>query len=252
MIIITDVNLRLAGGMSLSAAAGWDEVSALANIMLKKDTKDVFATLPQKLPVQYVVRAYTDIVTKVVSKNVAFDLDGTLLDSRKRHKVVLDDILKSYNISIDTSDLIEFKRNKKNNIEYLTYKGLDYLTAKSIQEEWISNIENDKYLRLDILYPYTIDLINKHKGANLILITARNKKESVLKQLDSLNLSKFFKDIFVVPTSGNVAVKKAEILIKQNIDLIYGDTEVDYKAAKIANIEFIFCKNGFRSNRYII
>ena len=34
--VITDVNLRLAGGMSLSATAGWDEISALAKIMLDK------------------------------------------------------------------------------------------------------------------------------------------------------------------------------------------------------------------------
>lgn len=62
--VITDVNLRLAGGMSLSYAAGWDEVSALADILLEKDDEEVFSHISAAIPEQFVVRAYTDIVTK--------------------------------------------------------------------------------------------------------------------------------------------------------------------------------------------
>ena len=61
---ITDVNLRTAGGMSLSYAAGWDEVSALAKIMLGQTDQDIMNTLPTQTPETFVVRAYTDIVTK--------------------------------------------------------------------------------------------------------------------------------------------------------------------------------------------
>lgn len=64
--VITDVNLRTAGGMSMAYAAGWDEVSALAKIMLGRSTADVFETIPKKVPETFVVRAYVDIVnTKV-------------------------------------------------------------------------------------------------------------------------------------------------------------------------------------------
>lgn len=62
--VITDVNLRLAGGMGLSYAAGWDEISALANIMLERPDHEVISSLKLSHDVQYVVRAYTDIVTK--------------------------------------------------------------------------------------------------------------------------------------------------------------------------------------------
>lgn len=62
--VITDVNLRTAGGMSMAHAAGWDEVSALAKIMLKKDEKDITKTLPEKISETFVMRAYTDIVTQ--------------------------------------------------------------------------------------------------------------------------------------------------------------------------------------------
>ena len=65
--VITDVNLRLAGGMSLSAAAGWDEVSAIADILLKKSEDEIVSHLNINRTEKFVVRAYTDIVTKELS-----------------------------------------------------------------------------------------------------------------------------------------------------------------------------------------
>lgn len=62
--VITDVNLRTAGGMSMAHAAGWDEVSALAKIMQGKSVNDIVKTLPDKIPETFVMRAYTDIVTQ--------------------------------------------------------------------------------------------------------------------------------------------------------------------------------------------
>lgn len=64
--VITDVNLRMAGGMSLSFAAGWDEVAALADILLNRTNKEICSHLCLRASEQYVVRAYTDIVTKEV------------------------------------------------------------------------------------------------------------------------------------------------------------------------------------------
>lgn len=60
--VITDVNLRLAGGMSISYACGWDEVSAVARVLLHQD--NVFETLRPLETAKFVVRAYQDIVTK--------------------------------------------------------------------------------------------------------------------------------------------------------------------------------------------
>lgn len=60
--VITDVNLRLAGGMSISYACGWDEVSAVAKVLLHKN--NVFETLQPQETEKFVVRAYQDIVTK--------------------------------------------------------------------------------------------------------------------------------------------------------------------------------------------
>lgn len=247
--VITDVNLRAAGGMSLSYAAGWDEVSALAKIMLKK--KDIWMTLPKIFSEHYIVRAYTDIVTKIKKSIVAFDWDGTLLDSRKRHSLVLNDILKKLNIELDTSDLIDFKRNGYNNILYLQSKGISQKLAKKIQQEWIAHIEDEQYLKTDILYDDAIKKLNKYEECERILITARNKKDALFKQIESFNLTKKFNHIFVVQPGKKVAEQKAKILIENNAKLMIGDTKDDYKAAQIANIAFEYCPKGFHRKKVI-
>lgn len=250
--VITDVNLRLAGGMSLSAAAGWDEVSAIAKIMLNCDEDEIFETLPEKVQPQYVVRAYTDIVTKVGKPVVAFDFDGTLLDSRKRHSVLLNDILKEYDINVDLSDLIEFKRNNKNNVEYLILKGIDEIIAKEIQSKWIDKIESEKYLELDILYPETIEILEKYSSENdLILVTARNNELGLQNQIDKFNLRKYFKEIYIVNSGKNTSELKAEIIKKENVAKFFGDTLSDKKAADIAGIEFEHFDDGFHLGEVI-
>ena len=250
--VITDVNLRLAGGMSLSAAVGWDEISALAKIMLNKSDDEIFETLPEKIQPQYVVRAYTDIITKIEKPIIAFDFDGTLLDSRKRHQVVLDDILKDFDIKTDTSDLIEFKRHGKNNIDYLISKGIEEKLASEIQTKWIENIEKEKYLAIDVLYPETIEIIEKHSSDNdLILVTARNNEKGLQNQIDKFNLRKFFKEIYVVNSGKNTCQLKAEILKSENVIKFFGDTLSDKKAADIAKIEFTHFDDGFHSKQII-
>lgn len=250
--VITDVNLRTAGGMSLSYATGWDEVSALANIMLNKSVEKIFASLPQYLPEQYVVRAYTDIVTKVGRPVVAFDWDGTLLDSRKRHKIVMDFVLNKFGINIDTSDLVEFKRQGKNNIDFLTSKGIAERLAKEIQGEWIKNIEKPEFLEADKLYPDAVELLEEYsKDNDLILVTARSNAELVKQQINKSNVAQYFKDIFVVPSGQTASDEKAKILKEQKAVLMVGDTASDAKAARLAGIDFKFHENGFHAREVI-
>ena len=61
--VITDVNLRLAGGMGLSFAAGWDVVSAVAKTLLGKSEEEILACVPALSGEKYVVRAYEEILT---------------------------------------------------------------------------------------------------------------------------------------------------------------------------------------------
>lgn len=182
---------------------------------------------------------------------IAFDFDGTLLDSRNRHIIVMHDILNGLNIKLNIDDLIEFKSHGKNNVDYLISKGIDEDIAKKIQKQWVENIEQDKYLGYDVLYKETLDLLNNyHKNNDLILITARSNAQGLNNQIDKFGLRKYFKNIFVVQPGKTAATSKAEILKKQNVKTMIGDTCSDYMAAKTAGTDFVFHENGFHKKEF--
>lgn len=244
--VITDVNLRVAGGMSISYAAGWDEVGALGKIILGEE--DVFSSVDLPIKEQYVVRAYEDIVTRVIDKRIAFDLDGTLLDSRNRHLVVMTYVLSENGIKLDTSDYLSYKSDGYSNLSWLRMKGVDDILSEQINEQWKELIEEERFLSEDVLYNNTLDVLKSISGNNyLMLLTARNNMQTVQKQIDQLGLRQFFDDVFIVPSNGNTAELKAKILSENSIDVFYGDTESDLKAARLSNCEFFVSTRGFRS-----
>lgn len=249
--VITDVNLRSAGGMSLSYAAGWDEVSAIAKIMLGRPQKEIFQSLKNPIEEQYVIRAYTDIVTKKVKRKIAFDFDGTLLDSRLRHSILMSDLLREKNINIDTSDLVSFKSNGSNNVKWLLSKGINESLANEIQKEWIEKIESTYYLKYDKLYPGIYSMLSKLSQNNsLYLVTARSNDFAAREQIESLNISQYFEEIFIVPSSSMSQDYKSNYLISRNIDVMIGDTEIDFAAACKAKCQFRVCLDGFRSRSF--
>ncbi|MBR5964574.1 MAG: ATP-grasp domain-containing protein [Treponema sp.] len=250
--VCTDMNLRTAGGMSLSYAAGWDEVSAFANILLEKDEKTITSSVDKVIPEQYIIRHYEDSVTKIVKKRIAFDLDGTLLDSRKRHEIVMSDVLKKHGLDLDSSGLVTFKSDGHNNIDWLLSKGISEDNAKKINKEWISLIENAEYLQADFLYPNVREVLNNlSKENDLFLVTARNNKENARKQIKRLGIAQYFSSISVVDTCSETSALKAVELTKFNTEYFIGDTESDYKAAQIADCDFYAVGYGFRSKKFL-
>lgn len=245
--VVTDVNLRTAGGMSLSYAVGWDEVSALIGIIKGESDEKIVQYVQPIEQETYVVRAYTDIVTKQVKQCIAFDLDGTLLDSKKRHQIVMDDVLSKYGLTLNTDDLVLYKSNGFNNISWLENKGVDGELAHEIQKEWISNIERDDYLKLDLLYDGILDYLKMLSKQNkLYLLTSRNNVPGTLSQIKNLGLDQYFDKIEIV-RSANATFDKIQFLVNNHVDIMVGDTEIDYQAACNAKCNFLVAIDGFRS-----
>lgn len=188
---------------------------------------------------------------KQIKKNVAIDLDGTLLDSSRRHTVLLKEILKNQNIELNTSDYMTYKRIGGSTKDYLINKGIDSKITNEICNKWVNNIENIRLLKLDKLYKDSKEFLEKYyKKYNLILITGRSNKKNTKIQIDELGISKFFKKIEIIKPTKNISEKKTKLTQKHKCFVIIGDTETEKNVSDNLKIIFFPINRGFRSKKY--
>ena len=186
-----------------------------------------------------------------MKKIIAIDLDGTLLDSRSRHSTVLNFCLQKRNIDIPTDALVTFKSDGKNNKDYLFQFLKEENLVNEIQKEWISLIEDDSFLKQDMLYSDSFKFLEEVFNVfDIVLITSRSNVENTLKQIESLKIKPFFKEIIIVKGGKGADHDKKEALKKVKAFAMVGDTEIDANAALSLDIKFIALHRGFRSQKF--
>lgn len=186
-------------------------------------------------------------------KKAFLDLDGTLLNSKKRHEIVLRDILLRRQLDTDISDYLEYKADGENTKSYLkSKKQLDERIAVDIAEEWTKNIELDSYLCFDSWYKDSEEFLSELKkyGFSLILITARSNENGLRRFLDESEQTRYFDNIVVVSPIG--ANRNKSSFISDNLgdtNIVVGDTEGDCIEID-GRIDLYLLNRGFRSKKY--
>lgn len=184
------------------------------------------------------------------NKKYAFDLDGTLVGCKEKqlylwnlaHREIAGTQLNIYKFWED-------KKNGKNSSDILRSFGLSEYLTNSICNYWAANIENIEYTPLDRPTALLQKLL-KLEIPTLTIITARQKAAIVNIQVQNLIAGRVKYNLFAV-NHEDVAKNKAKILIDRKIDVYLGDTEIDYDACKLANIEFQFVSGGQRSSSFM-
>ncbi len=177
-----------------------------------------------------------------------FDLDGTIIDSTKRHYVLMEQILRSNGILVDedfASSYMDYKASGKSGKSYLIeILGIDKDKATEIQNEWIRHIEDDSMLALDELYDDALPTLSKINDS-IMFLTIRDNSEGLKESLTRLGIDNY--DIKILPHGES----KTSVLeqIADHIIMI-GDTEIDYKAAQEAGCEFYILNRGFRNESF--
>lgn len=190
-------------------------------------------------------------------KKLVLDFDGTLLDSRDRHTVLLRDLCVRNGLSIPADDFagyLPFKANGGNTFRYLTERaGYAEDTAKQISRQWVERIETPAYLAMDSLYPDTTAFLRELCAAGtfeLILISARQNRALLTEQLRRLQVDGFFANVFCVSPQYAATEKSAVLAELDGVVLSIGDTEVDCHAAVENGVPFYALNRGFRSAAY--
>jgi len=184
---------------------------------------------------------------------IFLDLDGPVLEGKYRHYQCYKDIIDVYGgdvLNIDTYwDMKRSKVSRDIILSRSNFKGSyqDFLTA------WMSNIEKEKYLKLDFVKPEAIETIKQWENVSdkTVLVTMRQNRVFLINQLKSLGVYSILHEVIQCPPQKNNAKYESLKDKKFTSAIFIGDTEEDTNTAKMLRIKSIGITNGLRKKEFL-
>lgn len=193
-------------------------------------------------------------------RNIHFDLDGTILDIRRRfYSIYIDTVKELGGGALSEEVYWEAKREqlpevliaKKSNIENVQ----KYIRLRK------ERLELPKYLKYDELIPPVLESLSELKKNNrIVLVTLRKSKGNLYKQLQRLKIEPLFDRVLIGGVGGEGEEQwrfKAKLIstdshFKPQNSIIIGDTEADILAGKNLGIITIAVLSGIRSKNELL
>lgn len=190
-------------------------------------------------------------------KCAVFDLDGTLIDTIDDLARACNMLIEKYNADFQWS-LDDYKRFVGNGAKKLVYRAfgetLDEETLTARYEEFKPLYDS---IKLDNAHPYDgiMEQLDFLKALGIKMAVVTNKPDVAAKGMVEEIFGKNYFD-FIIGSVDGVPVKPDPTTTKMALkelgctskDAIYfGDSEVDMRTAKNADIEAVGCSWGYRS-----
>ena len=185
-----------------------------------------------------------------MNKKAFIDFDGTIVDVFPRYFGILNEYIRE--MTYESIDFLEYKKlkraGKKDHVIIRELaKGLeididDYVKFKR------ENLEEFSWLRKDVLIgnPESANLKLKGMGYKIVLLTQRNNKNNLIKQL-ILNIKESFDDVVIVEPKVGQNVKASYIGKQYSFDdIIIGDI-VKKLMSRLLSINSYFVGSGLFS-----
>jgi len=187
---------------------------------------------------------------------IILDLDGTVLESRKRlHQCYADILVRHGYGPMPPDEYWQMKRNRMDRRQQLAKSNATCL-YDTFLKEWLDIIERERYLQLDTVLDGVYErLAELHAdGKTLVLATMRQNKAGLLSQLDWLGIRRFFAEIFACPHSEGGKGKARRVMslpLDASKCLWVGDTEADIEAARSMGCKVWAVSSGIRTASYL-
>jgi phosphoglycolate phosphatase len=183
---------------------------------------------------------------------IFFDLDGTLIDSRKRLYSLFQDLVPQSKLTFD--EYWKLKRSKIDHKKILTEQfEYNQKLFACFETAWLALIETEKYLKMDTIFDGVLETLDQLKQNYVLnLVTARQNVEIAHWQLKKMGLFDFFDNILVTEHK----ISKEELIIQHyqisNNDYFVGDTGYDISTGKKIGAKTIAVSYGFVSKEILV
>jgi carbamoyl-phosphate synthase large subunit len=248
-----EINPRFGAGTALSIKAGLNAPAALVAMARGKPIPEL-----KPRPNVWMLRYWQEVFVERKGWPIFFDLDGPILDVSHRHYQLYRDLLEEAGKSaVPFEQYWQDKRACRPQGTIVSQTTGEDFCANTFQQQWLDRIETDKYLALDRVWPWAIDVLAAlYRDHPLYLVTVRSEPDQLRKQMDQLHLTRWFQAILCRPARQNAAQEKVKA-IREQFDtlpqqaLMVGDTEADIECGKELGFVTVGVLSGIRNQEHL-
>jgi phosphoglycolate phosphatase-like HAD superfamily hydrolase len=187
------------------------------------------------------------------------DLDGPILDTRRRHHACYARILGEHGcLPLDLQTYWRLKRRRTGVEQVLAKSRCVAISSSGFDGMWLRLIEQPQLLALDVVQPGALETLRgwNEQGFHLVLASMRRNRQSAVEQVRKLGIAEQFQSIRFSSPDGGPRGKAASVTSvtpdDSSVKVWVGDTEADVMAARIAGFRSIAVSCGIRSRRLLL
>jgi phosphoglycolate phosphatase len=157
--------------------------------------------------------------------------------------------------ALEKTNYWDLKRKKTKWPELLSKSQLPINIELEFLDEFIKKIEDPEYLKMDVLFPGTLQALEILAVAyECYLVSLRRNRENLMRQVEWLKIGPYFKDV-LTGHSKNDGHDVKIALIRANLNdadgIVVGDTEADIIAGRELGLKTIALTSGIRSEHFL-
>ncbi len=178
---------------------------------------------------------------------ILFDLDDTLIDTRKRHFNIVIDFINKYGKILTFGEYLSMRKNKHwSNAQVVNH--LNFLNVDEFRLFWKRNIESQEYFKHDVEIVNTalLNELKAKKPSDFILLSIRSNPGFAEQQFKQLSFYYLFDNYhFFGHSSLNPKIEKLKLYKKVYDQIIFvSDSQEDCRAAELAGVDFVGVQSG--------